>query len=675
MCILAVCFMKVTAETTWKKILASPASLNQALSKHERDKFYLSGDEMFLEAVLDGEGVLGPMTETGWNIYRENNAKSKCETSKSGLRTELALKIDRSHQTTLLPAIPIQRTVLCCLHAITRCVEKFLNLEILNILSEGNKETQRGGDEEGYKEIAIQNLEANISHRGIRQGNFRILFDSKGNPEPVSLNKDHAVAIITELPGFEHVLHNVVSTRTVRLSVASAVRNNLELQEVWTEFELVKAIWSHFHQMVLILQKDPLPSSHPDNMTAEDRDEHVWGYSDEDKKVYLDHAEKLYQLYCDRYTAKSLTPYMMKLIDHVPELMEALPFPIARFQSEGGEHANYEHSTFYNNHTTRHGGKGNSDPILSQFQAIWNRISYEIEQQSDSKTVESKEAGNAFLHYCSSHCAATVLRKYVRGYIVRRRLQKAGWCSVPLSGRQKMLNLKVIRNIRSIFPSLPVNKESLFDGSIFVLFGAVPKQGKKKNTQEDIRKLIKNHGGRVRTRIPFRQKGISTKSYTILANRETVSKKVPSVIRIGIRRNFPILDYSYLFDCVESKTILKIDPYRIDLKKVSNKITKDPSIQRRHFNKNKTFIALIKKAKKSKVLKQKRSHPKKKTWKNPAQFFVSKCLKTVKGKLSCEERRKVVSDYFQEWRSLSNDVKSDYRKQFLSAKLKTQSKS
>ncbi len=42
---------------------------------------------------------------------------------------------------------------------------------------------------------------------------------------------------------------------------------------------------------------------------------------------------------------------------YVPEQMDSLPFPIARFQSEGGEHANYEHNTFYYQHTTRHGSR------------------------------------------------------------------------------------------------------------------------------------------------------------------------------------------------------------------------------------------------------------------------------------------------------------------------------
>ena len=646
-----------------------PSSLHKALDKCDDDTFYLSGDEMFLEAVLDGDKSLGPTTETGWNIYRDSHVKSKCETSTSGLRTELKLEISRAHPSSLLPAIPISRTVLCTLHAVTRCVEKFLNLEILNILSEGNKETQRGRDGEGFKETALQNLEANISHRGVRQGNFRILFDSKGNPEPVSLNKDHAVAIITDLSGFQHVLTNVVNERPVRLSIPLTVRERLGFKEIYTELDLVKAIWSHFHQMYLILQKDPLPQKKFDRENIEEEDEHSWGYSEDDKTQYLMHAERFYQLYCERYTAKALTPYMMKLIDHVPELMEKLPFPLARFQSEGGEHANYEHNTFYNTHTTRHGGKGKPCSILAQFQAVWNRLSYEITQQIDSDIKESCEAGNAFMLYCSSHCAATVLQKYVRGYVVRKKLQKAGWCSIPLSGQQKKINEKVKKSLNNLFPPSKQNQESLFDGSIFVFFGPVPKQEKKRMTQEALKKLIEENGGRVRTRIPFRQKGISTKTYTVLTNKECCQKKVPSIIRIGIRRSFPILDYSYVFDCVENRKLMKSEPYKINTQKISSQITKDPSLQRRHFNKSKTFISLIKKARKVKVL-QLTKRKKVKVWRTAAQYFVSQCLKTRTEKLSSQERRKLVSDYFQEWKILPEHIRSHYKALFLKEKAK-----
>ena len=121
----------------------------------------------------------------------------------------------------------------------------------------------------------------------------------------------------------------------------------------------------------------------------------------------------------------------MKLIDHVPELMETLPFPIARFQSEGGEHASYLHNCFYFQHTTRHGGRVKQDPILSLFQACWNRLFHDIEQYTLSIDPEEQEVGQLFLAYCTCHRAANVIQRHFR-YLIRNMLKKEGWVLKPM---------------------------------------------------------------------------------------------------------------------------------------------------------------------------------------------------------------------------------------------------
>ena len=90
---------------------------------------------------------------------------------------------------------------------------------------------------------------------------------------------------------------------------------------------MVVLIWEHFYEMIMILPKDPLPY----NVDLSDIQEFQWCYSAADRTKYTQHAEKFYHLYCAGYTYKQLTPYMMKLIDQVPELMLTLPFPVARF--------------------------------------------------------------------------------------------------------------------------------------------------------------------------------------------------------------------------------------------------------------------------------------------------------------------------------------------------------
>ena len=82
-------------------------------------------------------------------------------------------------------------------------MEKLLNLEIEIIYHESYKLSQIQVNL--TKEDLLANLAANINRRDIRQGNFRGFFFS-GKPEPVKLNKDAAMAIISPVPvGLENL--------------------------------------------------------------------------------------------------------------------------------------------------------------------------------------------------------------------------------------------------------------------------------------------------------------------------------------------------------------------------------------------------------------------------------------------------------------------------------------
>ena len=66
--------------------------------------FYLCGDEMFLETILDGNDVIGPATATGWNIYREANRK---------LNRQVSYTTDSEHLHSIFSYIPINQTYVC----------------------------------------------------------------------------------------------------------------------------------------------------------------------------------------------------------------------------------------------------------------------------------------------------------------------------------------------------------------------------------------------------------------------------------------------------------------------------------------------------------------------------------------------------------------------------------
>lgn len=109
--------------------------------------FYLSGDEMFLEAMLDGSNVLGPTTKQGWDIYSEQPDKEK---TLNNFRTDASTDMNRIHSDRILQSIPLPQTVLCLLHAVARSLEKLLTLEVELILKRSNKETQAGRDASSY---------------------------------------------------------------------------------------------------------------------------------------------------------------------------------------------------------------------------------------------------------------------------------------------------------------------------------------------------------------------------------------------------------------------------------------------------------------------------------------------------------------------------------------------
>lgn len=75
------------------KYYSNPDNSNSA-------EFYVTGDSKFLDGILDDEQVLGPTTESGWNIYHKADTASKANTDPiTGMRTKLDINIDQFHST------------------------------------------------------------------------------------------------------------------------------------------------------------------------------------------------------------------------------------------------------------------------------------------------------------------------------------------------------------------------------------------------------------------------------------------------------------------------------------------------------------------------------------------------------------------------------------------------
>ena len=149
--------------------------------------------------------------------------------------------------------------------------------------------------------------------------------------------------------------------------------------------------------MLSLIKVDPDPvlkEGRPEgSLHAED---YTWEYGTEHLEKYRFHAERFYQLFCARYKSHNLTRANWSIMACFSWKNSV---PIVRFQAEAGEHANYLHSTFYYAHTTRHGGKGNCDPVLSTFEASWCRLCQEV-------IAEGGEMALHFQSWLAKHRAA-----------------------------------------------------------------------------------------------------------------------------------------------------------------------------------------------------------------------------------------------------------------------------
>ncbi|KAJ8042552.1 hypothetical protein HOLleu_13637 [Holothuria leucospilota] len=619
--------------------------LNKFITEKTKEghTFYLCGDEMFLEAVLDGSGILAPNSESGWNIYLNMSVEDKNTTCKeTGLRTSLPLQIDRCHPENLLPSIPLENVAMCIMHGLARVVEKLLTLEVQDVLSEANTSHEAGVDRGAYIDCKISTLESNVNKSGVKQGNFCVTFDKSGKLCPIKLNKDHALIILSPPPNgmsdiYPHILTNVCSQRIIKNTLSRSVQEHLQLCNDFSVFQLVQQIWKHFFEMYDILRKDPQPTLKVASREGSlDPSDYLFGYTDSDKSSYKFHAECFYQLFKLRYTYKELTPYMMKFIDVAPLLMKSLPFSLGRLQNEGGEHANYLHNRFYYHHTTRHGGVNRVDPILALFNNMYKRISFDILKGNGSDC--GVKASDAF-------------KKYMRN-------------RVATSGILEGIKVKDITDhVGEHHTSPKTISKGIFDKQTFVLCGAIPKINGKSYSHGEFEKLIAQESGKVKKKVP--SSCVSTKKYIVLVNPNVSSKKtLPLPVREAIKAGHPVLDFKFIVMCLEKGAQLDSDAFKIDLSKCPLKYTKRPTLDEKHFRHLRVMTSLIKTKRSFKRLKipvcRKRIY-------NPGLHFVWQKIKQERRKsnLTLTETRALMSRFFQQWKLMSKEKRDLYRNSYL----------
>ena len=621
--------------------------LENLVKSRKDDTFFITGDEMFLIKLLDGSNELSPMSETGWNFYHKCNKSDKSRVAVSGKRTELEILVDREHPESLVPSVPTKHFIFDILHGITRIVEKLLRLEIEKLLSHGNKNEQGHGMNSTQQLLA--NLVNNINKRGIRQGNFHVNFDKAGKLEPITLNKDHAVGIISPAPSgqkddYPHVLSNVVSSSPMPESAQSAVKEYFVKQPI-SEFNVVNKIWDCIFEMYTILRTEPDPVLKEGKPKGSLRPtDYEWGCTPQRKEQYKKHAECFYQLMCFRYTWNNITPYMIKFIDYARYFLDYLDLPLCRFNSEGGEHLNYCHSSYFFKHTTRHGGKLKIDPQFSYLLAMYRNLSYEI---------ASLESAEEFNNYVDRHVAACKIQAAYRGYHTRRIVREEGSPSNVLgsmpSSRQKCEDTSCTQGI--------------FQGKSFVFVGMVPNYKKKKYTQQILETEVKKVGGRVKKALPGNVKGRSSKMYNVLVNKHKINKdsKLPETVTEAYRRHYNILDYDFVFKSMEDSKLQSMTNFVVPMGLIVPNITKEQTLHAKHFQKVPRMISLLKKEQKKRKPCQKQM----KLAANPVLFYANiKRKEAAKGQMSFHEQSRRFGKFCKEFKDLPPEEKKTYEDQW-----------
>lgn len=256
------------------------------------------------------------------------------------------------------------------------------------------------------------------------------------------------------------------------------------------------------------------------------------------------------------------------------------------------------------------------------------------------------EAHKCFCVYKERHVAAFKIQRKVRSWLFKLKLKallqnKNTECVDSLSEGKKILS-----------------STNLFSGFSFVMCGAVPKRGKKSLTQVQLKQAIVQHGGRVKEKLPGSLKGNSTKLYTVLADKGVSKKgKVPVLIIAALRNGCDVLDYSFVLQSLNNKELEDKSTHEIDLKHLSVGVSEKIHLRKKHFNRSKTMISVLK-VKRSKPWRpgvECVKKPRCKPLSNAAVYYAVKQREALKQRkqMSFSESRQIFAHFMKEFKSLT----------------------
>ena len=436
----------------------------------------------------------------------------------------------------------------CLLHATARIVEKLLNMEINTIMGEGN--TYHQTNVNMTKEDLIRNLQANINMTDIRQGHFVIHCDKSGKPEPVKLNKDAALAILSPPPPgmeskFPHVLNNVLFEslfkRKADEKFSAAVSKYLNLPTDMAIFPLVSTMWDSMFR-ISILRTEPQPKlieGLPEGSLFPS--DYTWGLHQQ-KNLNINFKLNVFTICFVHVMHRASWPHICAnssiMLRSSWETYQYFWY-VSKPEQENIQTTCMAISFIHT--LPGMGAKGSVMPLCLCWRQHEGVFAMKLKRVTLMHTISQNSFQSTELRWQSSGCV------------------KVFWCAVasnklalsPSTECWRLWNKSVKVHLHEETLSSCTTSLS-FENLHFIWVGNIPKYNNKKCTRANIANRIACNGWKIRNSLPVKTKEHSRKKYPVLYNHTNKSTTLAS-IRESVRMAYPPMTYDFIHDSVLAK--------------------------------------------------------------------------------------------------------------------------
>ena len=510
------------------------------LLQENQHEVFLSADSKCVDAIFGGS--LGPTTTDKWNMYMHGDVKSKGDYDRTtGRRSKLGLKIGREHEDKLLN-IPLEHVGLDPNHLISRVMEKMLKVLVRDIhqIPSWTLHQQKGSH---LRRAALGHLVFNISSRDVHRGKdglFTLQFE-KDQLKDFTLNTSTAEVILAPQEDFVgaedigDILQNVLPDDPYHRAIPEDLQQLLTIDKHISHRGLVQTLWKYLWHMYRMISVEPVTLKEGAVEGSQQEADYIFGYNQQQIDNYIDVADKFHRLFLFLYGSDDLTPYMMKLIDVAPQLMQALPFKsLMRLCTESGEHKHYENNCVYYHHTPRGGGRNKPSVLCLILERQWRMLLYRIKEECPEPVYE------AFQDHVEETLAAD---------------GRAPQRDDGQDDRDKGDDNNDDR------PTGIIGHHTPLAGKRFVLCGRLPKKHDVYSTQ------IKHLGGMVYDKEKLPDERYNLSSWFVITTQAELDRPtfaVKDIILQAFRRKWQFITFEYITECILHRRDVGVETFQLN---------------------------------------------------------------------------------------------------------------